>query len=179
MARSIVSLCTEHCIIAIVFAIVYDLISVSWIFTVFWICPFGFVCSTDCFSIFFLISCLFLCFFLCLLILLCLPLLIKLFSPHTDPTHPSLQDTSPPVDQADVTQLQTQLTQLQTNPSGLPGATNDPPDHQQSVLPNKLNGCVDSFKGFLQQCEVFFVHKPDTYCSNSTKCAFLLMLLTG
>ncbi|KAK3555041.1 hypothetical protein QTP86_005805 [Hemibagrus guttatus] len=54
------------------------------------------------------------------------------------------------------------------------------PTHREFVhmaLPEKLDGSTGHC--FLRQCDNFFTYQPDVYREETTKCAFLLSLLTG
>ncbi|KAK3563923.1 hypothetical protein QTP86_004865 [Hemibagrus guttatus] len=46
-------------------------------------------------------------------------------------------------------------------------------------LLEKCDGSTDRYRGFLQQCEIFFSHQPDMYREKGTKCAFMFSLLMG
>ncbi|KAK3505618.1 hypothetical protein QTP70_004911, partial [Hemibagrus guttatus] len=59
----------------------------------------------------------------------------------------------------------------------------DPPaargESPRLALPDKFDGSADRCRGFLRQCEVFFVHQPGMYREEETQCAFVLSLLTS
>lgn len=100
------------------------------------------------------------------------------------------------MDPADVTQLQAivaehgqtivayeeQLTALQNTNKQLLQALANPTapriDPVHIAMPDKFNSFADNCKGFLRQCDTFFLNQLNTYHSEKTKCAFFLMLLT-
>ncbi|KAK3514953.1 hypothetical protein QTP86_005045, partial [Hemibagrus guttatus] len=47
------------------------------------------------------------------------------------------------------------------------------------ALPDKFEGSADRCRGFLRQCEVFFLHQPGMYSKEETQCALVMSLLTG
>ncbi|KAK3513110.1 hypothetical protein QTP70_001682 [Hemibagrus guttatus] len=115
-----------------------------------------------------------------------------------DPNHTvageALQNTLPTVDPTEYVHLQAviarqgaiihayqeQLAALQAAQATPPA--NAYPVHSELVfmaLPEKFDGPADCCRGFLQQCDNFFVQQPGVYREEATKCAFLLSLLTG
>ncbi|KAK3507827.1 hypothetical protein QTP70_001141 [Hemibagrus guttatus] len=62
-------------------------------------------------------------------------------------------------------------------------APRDPPTaHGESprlALPDKFDGSADRCRGFLRQCEVFFLNQPGMYREEETQCAFVMSLLTS
>ncbi|KAK3507516.1 hypothetical protein QTP70_028076 [Hemibagrus guttatus] len=104
------------------------------------------------------------------------------------------QITSPLTDSAELREIivrqgaiirsyQDQLADMQAQLSRVAIASpRDPlPTHGESprlALPEKFNGSADRCRGFLRQCEVFFLHQPGMYREEGTKCAFLMSLLT-
>uniref|UniRef100_A0A9J7ZGW9 Gypsy retrotransposon integrase-like protein 1 n=1 Tax=Cyprinus carpio carpio TaxID=630221 RepID=A0A9J7ZGW9_CYPCA len=110
---------------------------------------------------------------------------------------PSLQNTLPGADPAEVSQLlstieyqkdllngfQHQLLTLQaTNEHltqyirSLPAPR---PDPVRFALPDKFDGSPDNCIGFLRQCSIYFSNQPETYHQDHTKCSFIMTLLTG
>ncbi|KAK3523656.1 hypothetical protein QTP70_006716 [Hemibagrus guttatus] len=76
---------------------------------------------------------------------------------------------------------QTANEQLQQPPPAqvTPRAAATPTDREfvHMALPEKLDGSTGHC--FLRQCDNFFTYQPDVYREETTKCAFLLSLLTG
>ncbi|KAK3542134.1 hypothetical protein QTP86_016458, partial [Hemibagrus guttatus] len=109
----------------------------------------------------------------------------------------SLQNTSPPMNPAEVSNLQAafayqsdvlreyqdQLTKAQAANEYLTQHLRSlPPPVQRKVsfaLPDKFDGSAEQCKGFLRQVEIFFMHQGTDFESEEKKCAFLMSLLTG
>lgn len=47
------------------------------------------------------------------------------------------------------------------------------------VLPGKFYGSADHCQAFLHQCDNFFAQQLEAYSNETTRCAFMLSLLTG
>lgn len=47
------------------------------------------------------------------------------------------------------------------------------------ALPEKFDGSADRCRGFLRQCDIFFRQQLEAYGSETTRYAFMLLLLTG
>ncbi|KAK3548965.1 hypothetical protein QTP70_022656 [Hemibagrus guttatus] len=99
-----------------------------------------------------------------------------------------LQNTSPTTDPAELHEIivrqgaiihsyQDQVEALQDQlRSASIAAPRDPPAAQgespRLALPDKFDGSADRCRGFLRQCEVFFLHQPGIYREEETQCAF-------
>ncbi|KAK3566461.1 hypothetical protein QTP86_033942 [Hemibagrus guttatus] len=106
-----------------------------------------------------------------------------------------LQNTSPIMDPAElrdtivrqgaiILSCQNQVEALEKQlRSATLAASRDPPaargESPHLALPEKFDGSADHCRGFLRQCEVFFVHQPGMYRQEETQCAFVLSLLTS
>ncbi|KAK3537210.1 hypothetical protein QTP70_003042, partial [Hemibagrus guttatus] len=107
----------------------------------------------------------------------------------------SSQNTSPIMDPAELRNIivrqgalkrsyQDQVEALQDHlrsaslaaPRDLPAARGESP---RLALPDKFEGSADRCRGFLRQCEVFFLHQPGMYREEETQCALVMSLLTG
>uniref|UniRef100_A0A673JX42 DUF4939 domain-containing protein n=1 Tax=Sinocyclocheilus rhinocerous TaxID=307959 RepID=A0A673JX42_9TELE len=108
-----------------------------------------------------------------------------------------LQNTSPPMNPAEVSNLQTafsyqaemlqkyqeQLTKLQTVNEHLTHYIRSlPPPTPKTVslaLPDKFDGTAEQCKGFIRQVQVYLDHQGERFESEGKKCAFIMTLLTG
>ncbi|KAL0167369.1 hypothetical protein M9458_039213, partial [Cirrhinus mrigala] len=120
--------------------------------------------------------------------------------PHMDSTSASassLQNTSPTMNPAEVTNLQAafayqseilksyqeQLSKLQSVNEHLTQYIRSlPPPSSRTVsfaLPEKFDGTAELCKGFVRQVKLYFDHQGDKFETEETKCAFLMTLLTG
>ncbi|KAL0164283.1 hypothetical protein M9458_040036 [Cirrhinus mrigala] len=109
----------------------------------------------------------------------------------------SLQNTSPTLNPAEVSNLQAaftyqsellksyqeQLTKLQSvNEHLMHYVRSLPPPMPSTVsfaLPNKFDGTAEQCKGFVHQVKLYFDHQKDRFESEEKRCAFLMTLLTG
>ncbi|KAI2649352.1 Transposon Tf2-6 polyprotein [Labeo rohita] len=109
----------------------------------------------------------------------------------------SLQNTSPPLNPAEVSNLQAafayqsellksyqeQLTKLQSVNEHLTHYVRSlPPPMPSTVsfaLPNKFDGTAEQCKGFVRQVKLYFDYQQDRFESEEKRCAFLMTLLTG
>ncbi len=110
---------------------------------------------------------------------------------------PSLQNTSPPMNPAEVSQLQAafayqsevlkgyqeQLNQLQSANEhlthyirSLPSPT---PQTLRLAMPEKFDGSAVQCRGFICQVEIFFANQEERFYSDVKKCAFLMSMLSG
>ncbi len=111
---------------------------------------------------------------------------------------PSLQNTSPTMNPAEVSNLQTafayqsellkgyqeQLANLQSVNEHLTHYIRSlPPPTPKTVsfaLPlYKFNGSAEHCRGFLRQVGIYLNHQGEKFASEMDKCAFLMTLLTG
>ncbi len=110
---------------------------------------------------------------------------------------PSLQNTSPTMNPAEVSNLQTafayqgellkgyqeQLANLQSVNEHLTHYIQSlPPPMPKTVsfaLPDKFNGSAEHCRGFLRQVGIYLNHQGEKFASEMDKCAFLMTLLTG
>ncbi|KAL0148123.1 hypothetical protein M9458_056593 [Cirrhinus mrigala] len=108
-----------------------------------------------------------------------------------------LQNTSPPLNPAEVTNLQAafvyqsellknyqeRLTKLQLVNEQLTHYIRSlPPPMPSTVsfaLPNKFDGTAEQCKGFIHQVRLYFDHQRDRFESEEKRCAFLMTLLTS
>ncbi len=125
--------------------------------------------------------------------------LIKLLQmdSNTASASPSLQNTSPPMNPAEVSQLQAafayqsevlkgyqeQLNQLQSANDhlthyirSLPSPT---PQTVRLAMPEKFDGSAEQCQGFIRQVEILFANQEEQFYSDEKKCAFLMSLLSG
>ncbi len=125
--------------------------------------------------------------------------LIKLLQmdSNTASASPSLQNTSPPMNPAEISQLQAafayqsevlkgyqeQLNQLQSANDHLTHYIRSlPSPTQQTVrlaMPEKFDGSAEQCRGFIRQVEIFFANQEEQFYSDEKKCAFLMSLLSG
>ncbi len=120
--------------------------------------------------------------------------------PHMDSNSASassLQNTSPPMNPAEVSNLQAaftyqsemlksyqeQLIKLQSVNEHLTHYIQAlPPPTLKTVsfaLPEKFDGTAEQCKGFIRQVRLYLDHQGDKFESEEKKCAFLMTLLTG
>ncbi|KAL0179864.1 hypothetical protein M9458_025306 [Cirrhinus mrigala] len=110
---------------------------------------------------------------------------------------PSLQNTSPTLNPAEVSNLQAafayqsellksyqeQLAKLQSVNEHLTHYIRSlPPPMPSTVsfaLPNKFDGTAEQCKGFVRQVKLYFEYQQDRFESEEKRCAFLMTLLTG
>ncbi|KAI2648976.1 Transposon Tf2-9 polyprotein [Labeo rohita] len=110
---------------------------------------------------------------------------------------PSLQNTLPPLNPAEVSNLQAafayqsellknyqeQLTKLQSVNEHLTHYVRAlPPPMPSTVsfaLPTKFDGTAEQCKGFIRQVKLYFDYQLEQFESEEKRCAFLMTLLTG
>ncbi len=108
-----------------------------------------------------------------------------------------LQNTSPPMDPAEVLNLQAavsyqtelfqgyqeQLTQQRTINEHLTHYIRSlPPPTPKTVsfaLPDKFDGTAEQCKGFIHQVQIYLDYQGERFESEEKKCAFIMTLLTG
>ncbi|KAI2655938.1 Transposon Tf2-9 polyprotein [Labeo rohita] len=108
-----------------------------------------------------------------------------------------LQNTSPPLNPAEVSNLQAafayqsellksyqeQLTKLQSvNEHLMHYVRSLPPPMPSTVsfaLPNKFDGTAEQCKGFVRQVKLYFDYQQDRFESEEKRCTFLMTLLMG
>ncbi len=109
----------------------------------------------------------------------------------------SLQNTLPPMNPAEVSNLQAafayqselmkgyqeQLTNLQSVNEHLTHYIRSLPSPTQKTvsfaLPDKFDGSADQCRGFIRQVRIYLDHQGDKFESEEKRCAFLMTLLTS